>query len=204
MIIWHVFIFNYVEFTQGKLRIARDTTVNDYLYCKGVKGAKFWPIFHTQFVDKWHVWFVGLCVDGSANYSSQVLHVAYLPISGSYFSRCLFLKGILELMYHTAVTTPSTLRLLLARTTPGPQRSRAESRRILLARDYSWTVTPGSLDCESGVTGQEYNSVPGVVAYEKWPITARTAPHVTNHDDACRMQISRRARSSRLGSQKEE
>ena len=37
MIIWHVFIFNYVEFTQGKLRIARDTTVNDYLCCKGVK-----------------------------------------------------------------------------------------------------------------------------------------------------------------------
>ena len=37
MIIWHVFIFNYVEFTQGKLRIARDTTVNDYLCCNGVK-----------------------------------------------------------------------------------------------------------------------------------------------------------------------
>ena len=96
MIIWHVFIFNYVEFAQGKLRIARDTTMNDYLCCKGVKGAKFGPIFHTQFVDKWHVWFVGLCVDGSANYSSQVLHVAYLPISGPYFSRCLFLKGIFE------------------------------------------------------------------------------------------------------------
>ena len=96
MIIWHVFIFNYVEFTQGKLRIARDTTVNDYLCCKGVKGATFGPIFHTQFVDKWHVWFVGLCVEGSANYSSQVLHVAYLPISGPHFSRCLFLKGIFE------------------------------------------------------------------------------------------------------------
>ena len=41
-------------------------------------------------------------------------------------------------MYHTAVTTPGTLRLLLARTTPGPQRSRAESRRLLLAR-----TTPG-------------------------------------------------------------
>ena len=48
-------VFNYVEFTQGKLRIARDTTVNDYLCCKGVKGAKFGPIFHTKFVDKWHV-----------------------------------------------------------------------------------------------------------------------------------------------------
>ena len=68
--------------------------------CNRVKGAKFGPIFHTQFVDKWHVWFVGLCVDGSANYSSQVLHVAYLPISGSYFSRWLFLKGI-----HTYIHT---------------------------------------------------------------------------------------------------
>ena len=27
-------------------------------------------------------------------------------------------------------------------TTPGPQRSWAESRRLLLARDYSWPVTP--------------------------------------------------------------
>ena len=43
---------------------------------------------------------------------------------------------------HTAVTTPSTLRLLLARTTLGPHRSRAESRRLLLARDYFWPVTP--------------------------------------------------------------
>ena len=37
MIILHVFIFNYIEFTQAKLHIARDTTVNDYLRCKGVK-----------------------------------------------------------------------------------------------------------------------------------------------------------------------
>ena len=29
-------------------------------------------------------------------------------------------------------------------TTPGPLRSWAESRRLLLARDYSWPVTPGS------------------------------------------------------------
>ena len=28
--------FNYVAFTQGKLRIARDTIVNDYLCCNGV------------------------------------------------------------------------------------------------------------------------------------------------------------------------
>ena len=38
-------------------------------------------------------------------------------------------------MSHTAVATPGTLRLLLARTTTGPQRSRAESRRLLLARE---------------------------------------------------------------------
>ena len=101
----------------------------------------FGPIFLKQFGDKWHVWFVGLCADGSANNSSQVLHVAYLPISGSYFSRCLFLKGIFEYFI--------PLWLLLAHcnyswhgTTPGPQRSRAESRRLLLARDHSWTVTP--------------------------------------------------------------
>ena len=50
----------------------------------------------------------------------------------------------MNLMSHNAVTTPGTLRLLLARTTPGPQRSRAESRRLLLARDYSWPVTPDS------------------------------------------------------------
>ena len=38
MIILHVFFtFNYVEFTQGKVRIARDTTVNDCLCCNGVK-----------------------------------------------------------------------------------------------------------------------------------------------------------------------
>ena len=100
-----------------------------------------WAFFHTQFVDKWHVWFVGLCVDGSANYSSHVLHVVYLPISGSYFSRCLFLKGIFECLI--------PLWLLLAYcdyswhgTTPGPQLVRAESSRLLLARDYSWPVTP--------------------------------------------------------------
>ena len=54
-------------------------------------------------------------------------------------------KTSLNLMSHTAVTTPVALRLLLARTTPGPQRSRAESRRLLLARDYSWPVTPASV-----------------------------------------------------------
>ena len=56
-------------------------------------------------------------------------------------------------MSHTAVTTPDTLRLLLARTTPGPQRSRAESRQLLLARDYSWPVTPA-------LSGQRRNGAP--------------------------------------------
>ena len=46
--------------------------------------------------------------------------------------------------------------------------------------------------------------VPGVVAYGEWPITARTAPHVTKHQGECRMQVSRRSRSSRLRSRKEE
>ena len=41
-------------------------------------------------------------------------------------------------MSHTAVTILSTLRLLLARTTSGQQRSRAESRRLLR------TTTPGT------------------------------------------------------------
>ena len=40
---------------------------------------------------------------------------------------------------------------------PGPQRSWAESRRLLLARDYSWPVTPASL-----VTGRS-TAVPLVV-----------------------------------------
>ena len=31
------FTFNYVEFTQGNVRIARDTIVNGYLCCNGVK-----------------------------------------------------------------------------------------------------------------------------------------------------------------------
>ena len=51
-------------------------------------------------------------------------------------------------MSHTAVTTPGILRLLLARTTTGPQLVRAESSRLLLARDYSWTVTPVLVELE--------------------------------------------------------
>ena len=92
-------------------------------------------------VDKWHVWFVDTCdlsdcVDWSANYSSQVLHVAYLPISGSYFSRCLFLKGIFKCLI--------PLWLLLAHcdyswhgTTPGPWH-----RALLIASPafYRWAT----------------------------------------------------------------
>ena len=54
------------------------------------------------------------------------------------------------------------------------------------------------------VSRSSSSPVPGVVAFGERPITARTAPHVTNRDDACRMQIHCRARSSRLRSQKEE
>ena len=54
------------------------------------------------------------------------------------------------------------------------------------------------------VSRSSSSPVPGVVAFGEIPITARTAPHVTNRDDACRMQIHCRARSSRLRSRKEE
>ena len=76
-----------------------------------------------------------------------MFHVAYLPISGSYFSRCLFLKGIFEcnVSYRCKyswyiATTPgmdyswtaaSTDRKYA--TTPGP--------RLLLARDTGSIVS---------------------------------------------------------------
>ena len=65
-----------------------------------------------------------------------------IPNSGSHLSRCLFLKGIFEFnvsyrcnySWYTA-TTPGTEYV-----------SRAfDSRRLLLARDYSWPVTPACL-----------------------------------------------------------
>ena len=49
------FFFNDVEFTQGELRIARDTTVNEYVFLTVYYCEMFRPIFHTQVVDKWHV-----------------------------------------------------------------------------------------------------------------------------------------------------
>ena len=94
-----------------------------------------------------------ICVDWDASYSSQVFHSLFqsqlwskVTSGGSAFHNTSW--------RHTA-TTPGT-GLLLARsvagpkvgdyswhgTTPGPQRSWAESRRLLLARDYSWPVTP--------------------------------------------------------------
>ena len=54
----YFYILNYVEFTQGKLRIARDTTVNDYLCCNGVLNIYYIvkslgpSSTQTQFVDK--------------------------------------------------------------------------------------------------------------------------------------------------------
>ena len=64
------FTFTYVEFNQGKVRIARDTTVNDYLCCNGVKYFT-----HSSLTND--TCDLSDCVDGSANYSSQVLHAAY-------------------------------------------------------------------------------------------------------------------------------
>ena len=58
--IWHVFIFNYVEFTQGKLRIARDRTVNDYLCCNSVLLWNVWahlPYRLSSLTNDRHVWF---------------------------------------------------------------------------------------------------------------------------------------------------
>ena len=91
------FIFNYVEFTQVKLRIACDTTVNDYLWCNGVKclGPSFTHNYLTN--DTSYVCFVELCVDWSANYSTQVLGVAYLPIITSYDGY--FKKAYLNVSY---------------------------------------------------------------------------------------------------------
>ena len=186
MIIWHVFIFNYVEFTQGKLRIARDTTVNDYLCCKGVKGAKLGPIFHTQFGDKWHVWFVGLRRRECKLFISSVTCSLSPNQWIILLTMRIFEKASLNLMSHNAVTTPGTLRLLLARTTPGPQRSRAESRRLLLARDYSWPVTPALHDCCRIISGclkpTNLDSV---------QLLAGIAPPHIRRTVACRMERTR-------------
>ena len=48
------YIIDCVEFTQGKLRNARDTTVNDYLCCNGVLLCNVLgpSSTQTQFVDK--------------------------------------------------------------------------------------------------------------------------------------------------------
>ena len=93
MIIWHVFIFNCVEFTQGKLRIARDTTVNDYLCCKGVKCLGLYLVSFTHSsLTVTRVICPSMRRRECKLFNTSVIYVAYLPISGSYFSRCLFLK----------------------------------------------------------------------------------------------------------------
>ena len=64
-----------------------------------------------------------------------MLHVVYLPISGSYFSRCLFLNGIFKciMLLWLVRPNPGTLRLLLACSVAGPK-----------VGDYSWHgTTPG-------------------------------------------------------------
>ena len=74
------------------------------------------------------------------------------------------------------------------------------------AAEYACPVWPRSTHAPkmNQVSRSRSSPVPGIVAYGKWPITAGTAPHVTNHDDACRMQIYCHARSSRLLSRNEE
>ena len=57
-------------------------------------------------------------------------------------------------------------------TTPGPQRSWAESRRLLLARDYAWPVTPAG---RTDLVGGPHAALGPQVARERdWTVTA---PH---------------------------
>ena len=58
-------------------------------------------------------------------------------------------------------------------TTPGPQRSWTESRRLLLARDYSWPVTPDMMFCRRSVIGRfkESWSVIGLEVVTSWAIS---------------------------------
>ena len=77
-----------------------------------------------------------------------------------------FKKASLNLMSHTAVTTPGTLRLLLARTTPGPQRSRAESRRLLLARDTGTGTSIAVTRWRQKHVVRRRSKVPGVRAVD--------------------------------------
>ena len=57
-------------------------------------------------------------------------------------------------------------------TTPGPQRSWAESRRLLLARDYAWPVTPAG---RTDVVGGPRAALGPQVARERdWTVTV---PH---------------------------
>ena len=80
-----------------------------------------------------------ICIDWDANYSSQVFNSLFqsqlwsiVTSGGSAFHNISW--------RHTA-TTPHC-DYSWHGTTPGPQRSWAESRRLLLAWDYSWPVTP--------------------------------------------------------------
>ena len=117
MLMWHVVIFNYVEFTQGKLRIARDTTVNDYFCCNGVKclGPSFtlssWQmtrvICQTMRGRECKLFISSVTCRFSPNQWIMLLTMLI-------FNRHLW-------MSHTAVPTPGTLRLLLDRSVAWPK-----------------------------------------------------------------------------------
>ena len=103
----------------------------------------FGPIFHTQFVDNDTCDLSDYaCVDGSANYPSQVLHVAYLPTSGSYFSRCLLISS-LNVAYRCDYSLVGPTPWYTA-TTPGTGLLLDRSVAVPKVGDYSWHgTTPG-------------------------------------------------------------
>ena len=115
--IWRVFIFNYVEFTQGKLRIASDTTVNDYLCCNGVKclGPS---LTHSSLTNDTWLCRIMRRLECKLFITSVTFRLS--PNQWIVLLPMLIFKRHLK-MSHTIVTTPGTLQLLLA-------------------RDYSWPV----------------------------------------------------------------
>ena len=127
-------------------------TIQLWMIISFERREMFGPIFHTQFVDK--------CTCDLSDYAQtgvQIIHhkyVAYLPISGSYFSRCLFLKGIFECLI--------PLWLLLAHcdyswhgTTPGPwhwhERDRVGTSDVASSGGGSPVVVTGGATCCSSV-----------------------------------------------------
>ena len=65
-------------------------------------------------------------------------------------------------------------------TTPGPQRSWAESRRLLLARDYSWPVTP------------EPTYVSSIRRFHEWSTSWGSTPHLAEITKPMRDLLSKK------------